>query len=239
MNNRKWKDHSTSGEYKFVPKVVSEKRIQSLNHQLPGKLVQFEFRDGTDGEFTSSRGTITEGKRKNGGGNSLLSEILLKASNLRKERTSTRKRRSIEDVNSGSELPSGVDEEGRSGHEFVVSESTLSGQNLTTSGTSENNTSGQGLSGQESSGSESAGNETFSGHIDTYGPESFTEETLTDDASSGSTLSENGSTISGHLEVTTPRTFSPLPVDGEDVCNTCRGASEYKLLSFYIFRPSA
>ena len=215
MVNRKWKDHSTSGKNKFMPKVFGVRRIQSLNHQSPGKLAQFEMRDGTVGEFTSSRVVSAEGKRKNGGGNSLLSQILLKTSNLRKERTSPRKRRSIEDVNSGSELPSG---EGRR-----ATGETPSGQE---SLLSENNTPGQEQSGQESSGSESAGNEAISGHI-----------LPGDNASSSSTFFENGSSISGHTENTTPRTFSPLPVDGDYVCNTCRGASEYKLLSFYILRP--
>ena len=116
INHRKLKDYySTSAKARLMPKVFSVKRIQSLNHRSPGKLEQFELRDGTTGEFTS-RGILAAEERRiagagAGGGNSLLSEILLKTSDTRKQRTtSNRKRRSIEEVTSGSELPSGAGE---------------------------------------------------------------------------------------------------------------------------------
>ena len=88
------------------------------------------------------------------------------------------------------------------------------------------------------------GHKSSSSEYDTLGPESFTAETLTNDASSDSTLSRSrptgrtpagqiedtspgtGQTPAGHSGRTTPDANQGLTVDGEDVCNTCRGASE-------------
>ena len=169
MINWKWEHESTSGKARFMPKVFNVRRSENLNHQLPGKLEQFELRDGTAGEFTSSHGISAErgSRMSNVVGKTLLSQILLEMSDNRKESVSSRKRRSTEDGNSGSELPSGEEEEEEqrtsgetsSGQESLLPEIPLPVHNLTVPDTPESTSSGQGQeSGQDSSGSESVKN---------------------------------------------------------------------------------
>ena len=292
--NRKWEHESTSGKARIIPKVFSVKRIENLNHQLSGKLGQFELRDGTAGEFTSSHGiSVEKGSRMSDVvGKSLLSQILLQLSNNRKKSVNSRKRRSTEDGNSGSELPSGEEQEENdeqrasgetsSGQEPLLPKNSLPAHNLTAPDTPENSSSGL---GQESelnpSVSESAGNKGSSVHnvseslvlededasalqpseqtgsvttlsgldfsssgYETSGPESSTDGTFAD-ASSGSTVSGDsptGHTPSGRPVPTSPGTtsgISPLAVNGEYVCNTCRIGGEYKLyVSTYRYLSS-
>ena len=154
--NRKWEHESTSGKARLMPKVFSVKKNEILNHQLPGKLEQFEFGDGTAGEFKSSHGiSVEKGSRMSDvGGKTLLQQILLEMSDNRKETVSSRKRRSTQDGNSGSEVPSGEEgeeqeEEQRAsreapfGQEPLLPESSLPAHNLTTPDTVESSSSKQ------------------------------------------------------------------------------------------------
>ena len=255
MINRKWEHESTSGKARFMPKVFSVKRIENLNHQLPGKLEQFEFGDGTVGEFTSSHGISADrGSRMSDvGGKSLLSQILFETSNKRKGTVSSRKRRSIENGKSGSELPSGEEKEEElrtsgetsSGQEPLLPENPLLAHNLTAPETPENSFSGQEQeSKQDPYGSESAGNESSLSESLMPEDDDASASQPSGETGSGTTLSGNDSYSSGSESSTDgptgqtpsgqtdPTSTDPLAVNGSDVCNTCRGASEYKLYLF-------
>ena len=195
--NWKWEHQSTSGKARFVPKVFSAKRIEKLNHQ-------FELRDGTDGKFTSSHGISAEkgSRMSNVGGKSLLSQILFEMSNNRKESVNSRKRRSTEDGNSGSELPSCEEDdehrtsgEGPSRQESLLPESPLPAHNLTAPDTPESSSAGQGQESElDPSGSESAENEGSSVHNVS---ESLMSEDEDSSASQPSGHTGSGKTLSG------------------------------------------
>ena len=100
---------------------------------------------------------------------------------------------------------------------------------------SEQDASASELSGQSGSGTAllQPGQEysSHSGH-DPSGAESVSNAPATD----GNLLTAG--TPSGHTDDTTPDPgtgLPPVPINGDDVCNTCRGASEHKSYLFTTF----